>query len=85
MKSWPVQDAKARFSDLLATTVKEGPQMVTRRGVDMAVMVPIDEWKRLTGSAPRTLKELLLADAPRFDFEIPRIPFNRREPPRFED
>jgi prevent-host-death family protein len=32
MKSWPVQDAKARFSELLDTCLKEGPQIVTRAG-----------------------------------------------------
>ena len=33
MTAWPVPDAKARFSKLLDTTLKEGPQVVTRRGV----------------------------------------------------
>ena len=50
MKHWPVQDAKARFSELLEASVKEGPQIVTRRGVETAVVVPIEEWKRLTES-----------------------------------
>ena len=31
MKHWPVQDAKARFSELLDASVTDGPQMVTRR------------------------------------------------------
>ncbi len=38
MKSWPVQDAKARFSEMLATCLKEGPQVVTKRGADAAVL-----------------------------------------------
>jgi hypothetical protein len=32
MRTWPVQDAKARFSELLEICLKEGPQLVTRRG-----------------------------------------------------
>ena len=32
MKAWPVHDAKARFSELLETCLREGPQLVTRRG-----------------------------------------------------
>jgi antitoxin Phd len=44
---WQVYDAKARFSEFLETTLKEGPQVLTRRGVEMAVLVPIDEWKHL--------------------------------------
>ena len=31
---WQVQDAKARFSEMLETSLAEGPQVVTRRGVD---------------------------------------------------
>ena len=33
LPTWPVQDAKARFSELLVTCVAQGPQMVTKRGV----------------------------------------------------
>ena len=51
MKHWPVQDAKARFSELLDASVKEGPQIVTRRGVETAVLVPIEEWRRINKAA----------------------------------
>lgn len=71
MKAWPVQDAKARFSEMLETCLREGPQMVTRRGQEAAVLVPIEEWERLAKTNRPTLKELLLADEPRFDMEIP--------------
>ena len=36
-RRWPVQDAKARFSELLDTTLAEGPQIVTKRGVETVV------------------------------------------------
>jgi antitoxin Phd len=82
MKSWPVQDAKARFSELLETCLREGPQLVTRRGADAAVLVPVAEWHRLTHSAKPTLKELLLADAGRAEFEIPLRGKRRRRAAR---
>ena len=41
MHTWPVQDAKARFSELLDACLVEGPQMVTRRGAEAAVLVPM--------------------------------------------
>ena len=50
---WPVQDAKARFSELLETSLREGPQVVTRRGVETAVLVPVEEWHRLQEAARR--------------------------------
>jgi len=71
MKSWPVQDAKARFSELLDTCLREGPQVVTKRGAEAAVLVPAAEWHRLKRSARASLKELLLAAAPRADLVLP--------------
>jgi prevent-host-death family protein len=68
--AWPVQEAKARFSELLERSITEGPQ-ITKRGVETAVLVPIGEWRRLQERARPTLKELLLAPEPRFDMEIP--------------
>lgn len=65
MNHWPVQDAKARFSELLDVCVNEGPQVVTRRDTETAVLVPIAEWNRVRESARPTLKALLLSDAGR--------------------
>lgn len=42
-----VQDAEVRFGEFLETSLAEGPQIVTKRGVETAVMVPIDYWWRL--------------------------------------
>jgi antitoxin Phd len=85
MAAWQVQDAKARFSEFLEASLKEGPQIVTRRGVETAVLVPIDEWRRLQQSSRPTLKELLLAPEPRFEMKIPsRRRYKLRPPVRFE-
>jgi len=85
VKSWPVQDAKARFSELLETCLKEGPQVVTKRGVDAAVLVPVDDWRRLQQSARPTLKELLLAAAPRGELHLPERGRLRRRTPTSAD
>lgn len=60
MQSWPVQDAKARFSEFLDACLSQGPQLVTRRGTEAAVLVPVAEWRRLSAAARPSLKELLL-------------------------
>ena len=80
MASWQVQDAKARFSEFLDATIKNGPQIVTRRGVKTAVMVPIEEWERLQKAARPSLKDWLLAPEPRFDDLIPERPKWRSRP-----
>ncbi len=71
MNIWPVQDAKARFSEFLDACLAEGPQMVTRRGAEAAVLVPVAEWKRLQSTAKPSLKELLLSDAARTELLVP--------------
>ena len=82
MASWQVQDAKARFSEFLDATLKNGPQVVTRRGVETAVLVPIAEWHRLQKAARPSLKSLLLGSAaPRFADLVPeRGRLRRRQP-----
>lgn len=78
MARWPVQDAKARFSELLDTCLREGPQMVTKRGAEAAVLVPVQEWRRLKQAARPSLKELLLATNPRGDLVVPERGRRRR-------
>ena len=77
MPSWQLQDAKARFSELLDTTLKHGPQVVTRRGVEAAVMVPMEQWRRLQSLARPSLKESLLS-GPVFDVPLKRGRLRRR-------
>jgi prevent-host-death family protein len=84
MAWWQVQDAKARFSELLDAAINNGPQVVTRRGIETAVLVPIEEWRRLQDSARPSLKALLLSPGPRFENLIPeRRTFRRRSPVEF--
>ena len=85
MKSWPVQDAKARFSEFLETCLREGPQLVTKRGAEAAVLVPVRDWKRSQAAKMLSLKELLLTDEGRGEMFIPpRGRFKRRPPVAFD-
>jgi prevent-host-death family protein len=76
-----VQDAKARFSELLEASITKGPQIVTRRGVEMAVLVPVDQWRRLEETTRPTMKELLLSAAPRAETPVPLRGSRRRRGP----
>ena len=72
MQTWPIQDAKARFSEFLDACISDGPQMVTKRGVDAAVLVPLPLWQRMQATSRMTLKELLLTELGRSDnFSVP--------------
>jgi antitoxin Phd len=80
MGSWQVQDAKARFSEFLDATIEKGPQVVTRRGIETAVLVPIEEWNRLQKAVRPALKALLLAPEARSeDLVLERHALRRRK------
>ena len=51
--AWSVADAKARLSELLDQAISDGPQAITRRGREIAIVVSVEEWhkkSRRTGS-----------------------------------
>lgn len=80
MHTWPVQDAKARFSEFLDACLTEGPQMVTKRGAEAAVLVPVQEWRRLQSAARSSLKQLLLSDQARTEMMVPARGRAKRRP-----
>lgn len=84
--AWQVYDAKARFSEFLDATLKDGPQIITRRGVETAVLVPIDEWKRLQAQSRPSIKDVLLDSDGPYDIPVPpRRPVLKLRPVRFDD
>lgn len=84
--SWQLQEAKARFSEFLDAALRRGPQVVTRRGVEAAVLVPIEEWRRLQRESRPNIKELLLGEGVRFEDLVPtRGRWNRRPPADFSE
>jgi antitoxin Phd len=77
--TWQVYDAKARFSEFLETTLKKGPQVLTRRGVETAVLVSMDEWNHLRDKAKLSIPDPLLDPNAPHDIPIgPRRPFKLR-------
>jgi antitoxin Phd len=79
MHTWQLQEAKARLSEVIDLAEKKGPQIITRRGVETAVIVTIAEWKKV--AKPMTMLELLQA-GPRFEIPLPkRGRLRHRKPP----
>lgn len=73
---WRLQDAKARFSELVRRVRSEGPQHVTVRGRDEVVVLSTDEYRRLKGDrSGAALVEALQASPHReIDIEPERLP-----------
>ena len=78
---WQVQDAKAKFSEFLEASLAEGPQIVPKRGVETAVLLSIERWRRLEKMTKPDLKELLLAPDARTDALTPTRQIRRRRMP----
>ena len=67
---WLLQDAKARFSELVRRVRSEGPQHVTVHGRDEVVVIAAEEFRRLKGSVTgQALVEAMQA-SPHRDIEI---------------
>ncbi len=70
---WQLQEAKQRFSELVRRTLEEGPQVVTRHGEEVVVVVPAEEFRRTSGEK-LDFKEFLLSgpDLSVLDLERPK-------------
>ena len=67
MSNWSVREVRVRFRELLEAVIRNGPQIITRRGISVAVLVSIKEWQRLQTRVTRiNLKSVLLARKPTF-------------------
>ena len=62
---WQLQEAKQRFSELVRRALEEGPQVVTRRGEEVVVIVGAEEFDRLSRTE-EDFKDFLLC-APDLD------------------
>ena len=67
---WSLQDAKARFSELVRLAHRDGPQHVTLHGRDAVVVVDADEFNRLKGTRTGELLIEALQASPHRQIEI---------------
>jgi antitoxin Phd len=61
--SWQIQEAKQKFSELVRRTLEEGPQVVTKHGEEIVVVVPVEEFRRMSkdGEKKMDFKEFLMS------------------------
>jgi prevent-host-death family protein len=67
---WLLQDAKARFSELVRKVRSEGPQHVTVHGRDEVVVIAAEEFRRLKGSATGTALIAAMQASPHRQIDI---------------
>jgi prevent-host-death family protein len=75
---WRLQDAKARFSEVVREAQQHGPQRVTLHGKDAVVIVRADEFDRLR--RPTTGRDIVsvLAGSPLSEVKFDRLTFKSR-------
>jgi antitoxin Phd len=73
--SWQLQEAKQKFSELVRRTLEDGPQVVTRHGEEVVVIVPAEEFRRMSEQKP-DFKEYLMSAPEGLEFIIPERPPN---------
>lgn len=78
---WRLQDAKARFSELVRRVHSEGPQRVTVHGRDAVVVISAEEFRRLKGDLTGEVLIAAMQASPHRDVDVepPRTPMPVRE------
>ena len=68
MSSWQLQEAKNKLSKLVDEALKSGPQIITRRGVEVAIVLSVEEYRQLTASEEKLSD--FFRQSPLVDMEI---------------
>jgi prevent-host-death family protein len=74
--SWPLQDAKARLSELVRKAQETGPQRVTIHGRDAVIVMSINEFERLQPALSGLDLISTLQSSPLIDVEFERLSVN---------
>lgn len=71
-RRWKLEDAKARFSEVVRAARDHGPQLVTVRGADAAVVISVEEFNRLAPAEPRAPLVQFLESLPLAGLDLER-------------
>lgn len=81
--TWQLQDAKNKLSQVVDTSILNGPQIISRRGKNTAVLLSYEEYKKLTKK--KTVKEaLMLMDISQLDLTRDKSSTGRAKPLKFD-
>ena len=82
--TWQLQEAKNKLSEVVETTLSDGPQIISRRGKNTVVLMSYDEYKRLTKK--KTIKEVLMSsDLSSLDLQRDKSTEGRATPIDFDN
>jgi len=67
---WALQDAKARFSEVVRKAKTEGPQQITVHGREEVVVVSVEEYRRIKGQPTGEVLVKMMQNSPLGDLEF---------------
>ncbi|MFO7889688.1 MAG: type II toxin-antitoxin system Phd/YefM family antitoxin [bacterium] len=67
--TWQLQEAKAKFSKVVKEAVNHGPQIITKRGVETAMLISIRDYKRINKKRPKLSQ--FFRNSPLKDVDLP--------------
>ena len=79
MQTWQIQTAKNRLSDLVDRAVTQGPQLITRRGIETAVVLSVDEYRRLRRPESDLVEFFRSSPLSQIELDLERDPDSGRE------
>ena len=68
IQSWQLQEAKNKFSRVVENAVNEGPQIITKRGVEVAIVISYADYQKM--SASRGKLSTFFRDSPLVGIEL---------------
>jgi len=79
MGQWQLQDAKARFSEVIKSAQNEGPQQVTVRGKPSAVVISVEQYEAMKRQRPRFVDLMRNSPLAGIDLLLERSNSNTRD------
>lgn len=67
-QSWQLQEAKNKFSRVVTDAIQKGPQVITRHGVEVAIVLSMSEYRKLV--APRQKLSQFFRESPLSGIEL---------------
>ena len=81
MYTWQSQEAKNRFSEVVSKAIKSGPQLITRRGAEVAIVLSYAEYRRLVSSQRKLSTFLRESPLTQVSLDLRRDPSDARPEP----
>jgi antitoxin Phd len=68
IRSWQLQEAKNKFSRVVQDAMNDGPQIITKHGVEVAIVLSYAEYQKMIASKGKL--STFFRDSPLVDVEL---------------